>query len=113
LHHYHHRAFYIGVVAFFLIVVGLLALNFPVFLDGFDQYGFQIKCGTGYLTDLGQAASAAGPENYVAQCETALLIRRLWTIPLVAIGLIVLVIVVAMAATVWGRESAFGKDPIS
>jgi hypothetical protein len=113
LHHYHHRAFYIGLVAFFLIVVGLLALNFPVFLDAFDQYGFQIKCGTGYITDLSQAASAAGQHNYVDQCETALLIRRLWTIPLVAVGSIVIVITLAISATVWGRESAFGKDPVS
>ena len=40
-----------------LIGVGLLALNFPVFLDAYDQWGFQIKCGTGYLTDLTQAAA--------------------------------------------------------
>ena len=113
MHHYHHRAFYIGITAFFFVAVGLLALNFPVFLDAFDQYGFQIKCGTGYLTDLSQAASAAGPDNYVDQCETALLVRRLWTIPLVVVGSIVIVIVVAVAATVWGRESAFGKDPVS
>jgi hypothetical protein len=113
LHHHHHRAFYIGLVAFFLIVVGLLALNFPVFLDSFDQYGFQIKCGTGYITDLSQAATAATGHNYVDQCETALLIRRLWTIPLAVVGLIVLVIVIAISATIWGRESAFGKDPIS
>lgn len=113
MHHYHHRAFYIGIVAFFLIVVGLLALNFPVFLDSFDQYGFQIKCGTGYLTDLSQAASAAGQDNYVDQCERALLVRRLWTIPLVVIGSVVLVIVVAVSATIWGRESAFGKDPVT
>jgi len=111
LHHYHHRAFYIGLVAFFLIVVGLLALNFPVFLDAFDQYGFQIKCGTGYLTDLSQAAAAQ--HDYVDQCESALLIRRLWTIPLVAIGSIVIVVALAISATVWGRESAFGKDPVS
>ena len=113
MHHYHHRAFYIGIVAVFFIVVGLLALNFPVFLDAFDQYGFQIKCGTGYLTDLSQAASVTGQHNYVDQCETALLVRRLWTIPLVAIGSIVVVVVVAVSATVWGRESAFGKDPVS
>ena len=30
-----------------MIVAGLLALNFPVFIDDFDQFGFQIKCGTG------------------------------------------------------------------
>jgi len=112
LHHYHHRAFYIGVVSVGLIAVGLLALNFPVFLDAFDQYGFQIKCGTGYATDLSQAA-AAGQHTYVDQCETALLVRRMWTIPLVVIGAIVLIVTVAVAATVWGRESAFGKDPVS
>jgi hypothetical protein len=113
LHHYHHRAFYIGVVCVFLIAVGLIALNFPVFIDGFDQYGFQVKCGTGYISDLSQAAAAAGEHNYVDQCETALMLRRLWTISLVAVGLIVLVIVVGVAATVWGRESAFGEDPVA
>jgi hypothetical protein len=35
----------------------------------------------------------------------------LWTIPLVVIGSIALAMVVAVAALVWGRESAFGKDP--
>jgi hypothetical protein len=113
LHHYHHRAFYIGVVCAVLIVVGLLALNFPVFLDAFDQYGFQIKCGTGYATDLGQATATAGQHTYVDQCETAVLMRRLWTIPLVLIASIVLAVVVAVAASVWGRESAFGKDPVA
>src|SRR6185312_3816774 len=96
-----------------LIVVGLLALNFPVFLDDFDQYGFQIKCGTGFATDLSQAAAAAGDHSYVDQCETAILVRRLWTIPLVLIGSIVLALLVAVAALVWGSESAFGKDPVA
>jgi len=36
----------------------------------------------------------------------------LWAIPLVVIGSIVLVPVLAVAALVWGRESAFGKDPV-
>jgi len=31
----------------------------------------------------------------------------------VVIGAIVLIVTVAVAATVWGRESAFGKDPVS
>jgi hypothetical protein len=112
LHHYHHRAFYIGVGCVVLIVVGLLALNFPVFLDDFDQYGFQIKCGTGFAADLSQAAAATGGDTYIDQCETAILERRLWAIPLVVIGSIVLVPVLAVAALVWGRESAFGKDPV-
>jgi hypothetical protein len=113
LHHYHHRAFYIGVACVTLIAVGLLALNFPVFLDAFDQWGFQIKCGTGFASDLSQAAAAAGQHTYVDQCGTALLVRRLWTIPLVVVGLIGLIIVCLVAATVWGRESAFGKDSLA
>ena len=88
-----------------LSAIGLIALNFPVFLDAFDQWGFQIKCGTGYATDLSQAAAATGQHNYVDQCETALLVRRMWTIPLVAIsGLVVLVVTVA-SALASARES--------
>jgi hypothetical protein len=113
MHHYHHRAFYIGVGCITVIVVGLLALNFPVFLDAFDQYGFQIKCGTGFVTDLSQATAAAGDRTYVDQCATALLARRLWTIPPVVIASIVLALGVAVAALFWGRESVFGKDPVA
>lgn len=109
MHHYHHRAFYLGVLGVALIVAGLLALNFPVFIDAYDQFGFQIKCGTGYFSDLTQAAEASGGDH-VGQCGTALMLRRLWTIPMVAIGGILLVIIVAVAATVWGRESVFGTD---
>jgi hypothetical protein len=29
----------------------MLALNSPVFIDAFDQFGFQIKCGTGFGSD--------------------------------------------------------------
>jgi hypothetical protein len=110
LHHYHHRAFYIGVVSLVLIVVGLLALKFPVFIDAFDQYGWQIKCGTGFGGDMSQAAEASGGGDYVGQCEMALLLRRLWAVPMVVIGAIVFIGVVLVAATVWGRESVFGED---
>jgi len=113
LHHYHHRAFYIGVGCVVVIVAGLLALNFPVFLDDFDHYGFQIKCGTGFVTDLSQAAAAAGDQTYVDQCEAAILVRRLWTVPLIFVASIVFALLVAVAALVWGRESAFGKDPVA
>ena len=109
MHHYHHRAFYLGVLGVVLIGAGLLALNFPVFVDAFDQFGFQIKCGTGFGADLSQAADAEGG-NYVDQCETALRLRRMWAIPMVAIGSIVLAGVVLVAATIWGRESVFGED---
>lgn len=113
MHHYHHRAFYIGVVCIGLIAIGLLALNFPIFLDDYDQYGFQVDCGTGFASDLSQAAAAAGQHNYVDQCETSLILRRLWAIPLVVVGSIVLVAVGTVAATAWGRESVFGEDPVA
>jgi hypothetical protein len=101
----HHRLAYTGIVCGVLVVVGLIALNFPVFLDAFDQWGFQIKCGTGYASDLSQAAATVGQQNFVDKCETALLLRRMWTIPLVAIsGLVVLAVTVASAVTS-GRES--------
>jgi hypothetical protein len=111
LHHYHHRAFYLGVLSVALIAAGLLALNFPVFIDVFDQFGFQIKCGTGFGANLAQAAEAGG--DNVGQCQAALLVRRLWAIPMIGIGTILLAAVVFVAATVWGRESVFGPDPIA
>lgn len=42
-HHYHHRAFYLGVLGVVFAGAGLLALNFPVFIDAFDRFGFQIN----------------------------------------------------------------------
>ena len=105
LHQRHHRLAYTGIVCGVLVVVGLIALNFPVFLDAYDQWGFQIKCGTGYATDLTQAAASVGEQNFVDQCETALLVRRLWTIPLVAISGLVLLVVTAASAITSARES--------
>jgi hypothetical protein len=101
----HHRLAYAGIVCAVLVVIGLLALNFPVFLDAYDQWGFQIKCGTGYATDLTQAAATVGQHNYVDNCETALLIRRMWTIPLVAICGLVLIAVTAASAIASAHES--------
>jgi hypothetical protein len=110
VHHYHHRAFYVGILAAALIAVGLLALYFPVYIGAYDQFGFQIKCGTGFSANLAQAAEASGGDH-VGECETALTVRRLWSIPMVAVGSILLAIVIFVAATVWGRESVFGPDP--
>ena len=113
MHQRHHRLAYTGISCGVVVAIGLLALNFPVFLDAYDQWGFQIKCGTGFASDLSQAAAAAGQHTYVDQCETALIFRRLWAIPLVAVGSIVLVVVGGVAATAWGRESVFGEDPVA
>jgi hypothetical protein len=101
----HHRLAYTGIAAATVLAFGLLALNFPVFLDAYDQWGFQIKCGTGYLTDLSQAAASVGDTNYVVDCESALLMRRLWAVPLVVIGATVVLVVSVASATASARES--------
>ena len=92
-----------------LVGAGLLALYFPVFIAAYDQFGFQIECGTGFGTNLSQAAAASGGD-YVGQCQTALMMRRLWSIPMAAIGSILPAILIFVAATLWGRESVFGED---
>src|SRR5581483_860527 len=70
-----------------LLAGGLLALYFPVFIDAFDQFGWQVKCGNGFASELTQAATAAGKaRNYVDQCNSALMVRRLWAITTAALG---------------------------
>lgn len=101
----HHRLAYTGIVAGIVLAIGLFAMNFPVFLDDFDQWGWQIKCGTGYATDLAQAAAAAGTKNYVQECESALLMRRLWTMPLAVAGGVAVLVTLVASATASGRES--------
>jgi preprotein translocase subunit SecG len=88
------RRLYLGIVAAALVVVGLLALWFPVYLSQYDHYGMQIACGRGFSADLSQAAGAGG-NGLVAQCGTALLLRRLWAIPAVVFGWLVLAGLVA------------------
>jgi type III secretory pathway component EscS len=101
----HHRLAYTGIAAAAVLAVGLLALNFPVFLDAYDQWGWQIKCGTGYLTDLTQAAASVCDVNYVEECESALLMRRMWTVPLVLVGATVGLVVLVASATSSARET--------
>jgi hypothetical protein len=101
----HHRLAYTAIAAAVVVAVGLLALNFPVFLDDYDQWGWQIKCGTGYFSELAQAAATVGEKNYVDECETALLMRRAWTVPLVVAGGTVVLIALVASATASARES--------
>jgi hypothetical protein len=74
-----------------LLTVGLLALRFTVFLPDFDQWGFQINCGSGYQISLTQArvAGSAGT-HFLDQCHAAILTRRAWSIPLVVAGALLL-----------------------
>ena len=45
-------------VGVLLVMGGLFALRFPVFLGDFDQWGFQINCGSGFQSALTQAVIA-------------------------------------------------------
>lgn len=80
---------------------GLFALRVPVFIEAYDQFGWQVKCGSGFTTDLTQASRAqkkptgqpsnagaphASGDNYVGQCNNALMARRVWAITVAALG---------------------------
>lgn len=88
------RQLALAIVGALLVVIGLLALWFPVYLSDYDQYGMQIACGRGFSANLSQAAGANG-DGLVAQCGTALLLRRIWAIPAVILGWVILTGLVA------------------
>lgn len=97
------RQLYLGIVGASLVVIGLLALWFPVYLSQYDHYGIQIACGRGFSADLSQAADAGG-NGLLGQCGTALMLRRLWAIPAVVLGWLILAGLVA--AWVHAKPSA-------
>lgn len=99
------RQLYLAIVGAVLVVIGLLAMWFPVYLSQYDQYGMQIACGRGFSANLSQAAAAHG-DGLVAQCGTALLLRRLWAIPAVVVGWLILTAVVAS----WARSEAPAEE---
>jgi hypothetical protein len=74
-------------VGLVLLMGGLFALRFPVFLGDFDQWGWQINCGSGLHSAFTQAviADSAGT-HFVDRCHTALAVRRAWSIPLAVAG---------------------------
>ncbi|HTM84371.1 MAG TPA: hypothetical protein VL179_05610 [Mycobacterium sp.] len=103
------RAVYLGIAGAIVLAIGLYLLSLPVYLDDFDKYGMQIPCGSGYSAHLVQA-TAAGSE-YVDKCGSAVLMRRLWTIPVVVIGAVALLAVLVRAATSSAHESLMpGRD---
>lgn len=85
------------------LAAGLFALYLPVFIDVYDQFGWQVKCGNGFAAELNQASSAVGPAgvNYVDQCGRALMVRRLWAIPTAVLG--------ALALT-WQAAAVLARD---
>ncbi|MFN3005873.1 hypothetical protein [Mycolicibacterium wolinskyi] len=98
-----YRAVYIGIAGAIIVAIGLYLMSMSVYLDDFDQYGMQIPCGTGFSAHLDQAAAAGG--EYVDKCGSALVTRRLWTIPVVVIGGLALLAVLFRAATTSAHES--------
>ncbi|OMC38229.1 hypothetical protein A5740_27380 [Mycobacterium sp. GA-1841] len=102
-----YRAVYIGLAGAVVLAIGLYLMSMPVYLNDFDQYGMQIPCGSGFSAHLVQA-TAAGQE-YVDKCGSALTMRRLWTIPVVALGALALIAVLFRAATSSAHESLLPK----
>lgn len=72
-----------------LLVTGVMALWWPVYLGQYDQFGVQISCGRGFSADLTQVANAEG-DDLVDRCGTALLLRRAWSIPVLVLGWLIL-----------------------
>ena len=76
-----------GAVAAALLTIGLLALRWPVYLSDFDPWGVQVKCGSGFSADLAQTTFAGAADR----CQHALAVRRMWAIPLSALGWLIVV----------------------
>lgn len=105
------RAWYIGIGGAILMAIGLFALRFPVLIDGYDQWGWQVECGSGFVANLTQAENAAvDGTDFVASCQNALLTRRLWTIPLIAAGVVAMVAVLLTATVAHEDEDALAGD---
>jgi hypothetical protein len=85
------RRFLILVSGALLVSVGLLALRFPVFLADFDQWGFQINCGSGLQSSITQAGVADSTgTHFVDQCHSAVAMRRVWSVPVLVSGVLLL-----------------------
>ena len=115
------RGSLIVIAAVVFLAGGLLALRFPVFIEAYDQFGWQVKCGSGLATDLTQASSAekkptgqkghadaprTSGNDYVGQCDDALMTRRVWAIPAAALGGLTLTWVAAAALAHDWRDRA-------
>ena len=101
------RRAYLAVAGLLLAVIGLAALWFPIDLDQHDAYGFTIECGNGFSSHLSQAAEIN--HDVVTKCDTALLTRRVWAIPSVATGWLLLTVFVIA----WARSPSAPADLVS
>jgi drug/metabolite transporter (DMT)-like permease len=75
----------LAIAGLFLAVVGVMALWLPVHLDQYDAYGIKVNCGNGLNFDIADTIAVHGGD-FADKCDRALLIRRAWAIPAVALG---------------------------
>jgi hypothetical protein len=97
------RQTYIGIAGLLLGLIGLAALWFPVYLDQFDHYGMKISCGNGIGSHIAQTQVDG---DAAARCGTALLVRRMWAIPTVALGGLLF----AVFLVLWARDDPNQQD---
>lgn len=96
-----------------LFAGALIALFLPVYLDAYDSWGIHIKCGTGYQSQLLQAtvsdqeqARHGRATNYVDQCKSAVLHRRVGVLPVAGLGAVLLIPELVAWARGGSRSSA-------
>ncbi|KUI32376.1 hypothetical protein AU195_08995 [Mycobacterium sp. IS-1496] len=105
------RAWYVAIGGAIMVAIGLFALRFPVLIDAYDQWGWQVECGSGFVANLTQAENAAvDGADFVASCQDALLIRRLWTIPMIALGVVALLAVLLTVTVAHHDEDELVTD---
>lgn len=88
------HGFTVFLVGMGLLAAGMLAMFLPVQVDGYDPWGFQVECGNGFSTDLGQATTADeanarksnADSDFAGDCGTAVALRRAWAIPAAVLG---------------------------
>lgn len=97
-----------------VLIAGVIGLLVPVSVS--DGNGHSVSCGSALAPDLSGARSANGTTvanipilnqivphtDYVAECESSLSSRRVWSIPLAGVG----AIMVAGAFLARGRRGA-------
>jgi hypothetical protein len=107
----------VATVSALLLVAGLIGMALPVTVPAGD--GVSFSCGNAFVTDLSSELSAAraaneretpkselvSPTAYVAECRSLVSDRRVWTIPLVVVG------VIGVAVMLLGRRSDEAATP--
>lgn len=96
------RQLYLGILGLIIGLIGLAAMLIPVYLDQFDMYGIQVTCGNGLSSHLRGETSAA----LASRCGSALLERRLWAIPTLAAGWMIVTWFVVAWARVQQNDTA-------